>query len=93
MFMEIFGTGIETILVCFIADEEMFPAGERFADGELVEVIDKTAQATQVKTTNSRKIFPFSFGGRDDESSNANSRPMSRVKDVVVKPKDSTLGK
>ena len=27
MFSEIFGMSIETILCCFIADEEMFPAG------------------------------------------------------------------
>ena len=36
MFLEIFGMGIETILYCFIADEEMFSVGERFAGAELV---------------------------------------------------------
>jgi hypothetical protein len=35
MFMEIFGMGIETILVCFIADEEMNKVEHRFADGDL----------------------------------------------------------
>jgi hypothetical protein len=36
MFLEIFGMGIETILYCFIADEEMFAVSERFAEKELV---------------------------------------------------------
>jgi hypothetical protein len=36
MFLEIFGMGIETILYCFIADEEMFEQSERFAEAELV---------------------------------------------------------
>ena len=36
MFLEIFGMGIETILYCFIADEEMFALEDRFAGRELV---------------------------------------------------------
>ncbi len=44
MFIEIFGMGIESILICYIADEEMFPVGERFADDELGETIKKTAE-------------------------------------------------
>jgi hypothetical protein len=36
MFMEIFGMGIETILYCFIADEEMFTVENRFAEPDLV---------------------------------------------------------
>jgi len=35
MFCEIFGMAIETILLCYIADEEMFPPEKRFADGAL----------------------------------------------------------
>jgi hypothetical protein len=44
MFLEIFGMGIETILFCFIADEEMFSLEERFASGELMTTIQQTAQ-------------------------------------------------
>ena len=45
MFVEVFGMAISTILVCYIADEEMFPPEERFADGPLKGAIKKTAQA------------------------------------------------
>lgn len=45
MFTEIFGMGIETILFCYIADEEMFKLEDRFAEGELMSTIQKTAQA------------------------------------------------
>ena len=45
MFSEIFGMCIETILCCFIADEEMFAPEKRFAEGGLKTAIQKTAQA------------------------------------------------
>jgi hypothetical protein len=32
------------ILICFVADEEMFPIADRFAEGELMSTIQKTAQ-------------------------------------------------
>ncbi len=44
MFIEIFGMGIETILICYIADEEMFKIEDRFADGDLQSTVTKTAQ-------------------------------------------------
>jgi choline transporter-like protein 2/4/5 len=44
MFQEIFGMSIETILLCFIADEQMYPIEKRFADGSLQDAITKTAQ-------------------------------------------------
>lgn len=44
MFSEIFGMCIETILCCYIADEEMFAPEKRFADGGLKSAIQKTAQ-------------------------------------------------
>jgi hypothetical protein len=44
MFLEIYGMGIQTILICFVADEEMFPIADRFAEGELMSTIQKTAQ-------------------------------------------------
>lgn len=42
MFSEIFGMTIETLLCCYIADEEMFPAEDRFADGPLKNAMQKT---------------------------------------------------
>jgi hypothetical protein len=45
MFLDIFAMGIETILFCFIADEEMFDPEHRFAEGELTELIHATAKA------------------------------------------------
>lgn len=45
MFLDIFAMGIETILFCFIADEEMFAPEHRFADGELTELIHNTAKS------------------------------------------------
>lgn len=44
LFVEVFGMAISTILVCYCADEEMFPPEERFADGALRGAI-KTTQA------------------------------------------------
>mmetsp|Transcript_16362 Transcript_16362/g.27658 ORF Transcript_16362/g.27658 Transcript_16362/m.27658 type:complete len:673 (+) Transcript_16362:87-2105(+) len=71
MFLEIFAMGIETILFCFIADEEMFPVEKRFASGELMSTLQKTAQQAA-----SMKIQPApdakevmvkpSEGGNDD---------------------------
>lgn len=48
MFTEIFGMAIETILCCYIADEEMFPPEKRYADGPLRSAIQKTASSVQV---------------------------------------------
>lgn len=42
MFCEVFGMAISTILQCFIADEEMFKDGERFASSGLVKTINNT---------------------------------------------------
>lgn len=44
MFLEIYGMGIETMLMCFIADEEMFKPEDRFAEAELMTTIQRTAQ-------------------------------------------------
>ena len=45
VFSEIFGMGIETILYCFIADEEMFPVGSRYAEAELIGTLAATNAA------------------------------------------------
>lgn len=42
MFSEVFEMGIETILFCFIADEEMFKPEDRFAESSLSSTIRKT---------------------------------------------------
>ena len=60
MFLEIFGMGIETILFCFIADEEMFKVEERFASGELMTTIQQTAQQAA-----SLKIVPEGAPAKD----------------------------
>jgi hypothetical protein len=60
MFSEIFGMTIDTILCCFIADEEMFPADQRFADGSLSTAV---ATATQAKPIHARVVAV----GADDE--------------------------
>lgn len=45
MYSEIFGMSIETILCCYIADEEMFPPELRFAEGSLRDTMADTAKA------------------------------------------------
>ncbi|RYH28560.1 hypothetical protein EON65_11730 [archaeon] len=47
MFIEIYGMGIETILCCYIADEEMFKPEDRFVEGELLSVFQQTTQAVR----------------------------------------------
>jgi ferredoxin len=44
MFMELFGMTIETILLCYIADEEMFEPADRYAEGDLHSAIQDTAE-------------------------------------------------
>ena len=44
MFAEIFSMTIDTVLSCYVADEEMFPLEKRFADGALKSSIQRTAQ-------------------------------------------------
>jgi len=40
MFMSVYDMGIATILQCFVADEEMFNADERYAEGSLKTWVD-----------------------------------------------------
>lgn len=40
MFMSVYDMGIATILQCFVADEEMFSAEERYAEGSLKTWVD-----------------------------------------------------
>jgi len=47
MFCEIFGMCIETILLCFIADEELFDPEKRFAEGSLKSAIPAHTEAKQ----------------------------------------------
>lgn len=55
MFLEIFGMGIETILCCYIADEEMFKVEDRFAEGDLAEVCRRTYEDVQKLKTKKNK--------------------------------------
>ncbi|CAM9134770.1 unnamed protein product [Choristocarpus tenellus] len=41
MFTEVYGTAITAILQCFIADEEMFPSSQQFAQHDLREWVDQ----------------------------------------------------
>jgi choline transporter-like protein 2/4/5 len=41
MFCEVFGMAIDTILQCFIVDEEWFEAGQRHAEADLKAFVDK----------------------------------------------------
>jgi hypothetical protein len=57
MFLEILGMGIETILLCFIADEEMFPPDRRFADHHVKTALQQTnQQAAFTKVTHVHEI-------------------------------------
>jgi len=58
MFSEIFGMSIETILCCFIADEEMFSPEKRFAEGPLRTTLQETAQAAAEAKAKNMKIAP-----------------------------------
>ncbi|KAL9190133.1 hypothetical protein ACHAXT_007344 [Thalassiosira profunda] len=49
MFNEVFGMAISTILQCFVVDEELFDADERFAPGSLAGTIDSTQQKYKKK--------------------------------------------
>mmetsp|Transcript_23063 Transcript_23063/g.47812 ORF Transcript_23063/g.47812 Transcript_23063/m.47812 type:complete len:770 (+) Transcript_23063:37-2346(+) len=64
MFNEVFGMAIWTILQCFVADEEMFPVEERFAEGDLAQTVSKTQ-----KEASKDMVTPT--GGGDDPKMNA----------------------
>ena len=49
MFSEVFGMAISAILQCFVADEELFEADERFAPGSLAGTIDSTQKKYKSK--------------------------------------------
>ena len=61
IFTEIFGMGIETILLCYIADEEMFAPDQRFADGSLKNSLQKAAEraAANAKKVNSIQVETY----------------------------------
>ena len=64
MFNEIFSMGIETILFCFIADEEMFPAEKRYAESSLSSTIRKTNEGAAKQI----RVIPV----EDDNDDNSN---------------------
>ena len=68
--------GIQTILLCYIADEEMFPPEKRFADGSLQSAISKTAHAASSSKSSSSKIVPT-----DGDKITANNNDTSSRRD------------
>ena len=83
MFNELFGMAIETILLCYIADEEMFPVTERYAEGDLQESITKTAQSAA-----SAKIH-MEEDTHNNDKENSPSKPRA-ADNNVQKPKPAT---
>ena len=75
MFAEIFGMSIETILCCYIADEEMFAPENRHADGAL-----KTTMHTTAKSASDMKIVPV-----DNEGDGGKATENQRIDDAVQK--------
>jgi hypothetical protein len=58
MFSEIFSMGIETILCCYIADEEMFPPDQRFAEGSLSSTMADAAKKYNAKQVTAIQVPP-----------------------------------
>jgi len=66
MFTEIFGMAIETILCCYIADEESFPPEERFADGDLKSSVQKHAEQA-AKNQQNVQVQEVKVAPKDDK--------------------------
>lgn len=66
--------GIQTILLCYIADEEMFPPEKRFADGSLQSAISKTAQAANSSSTSSSKVIPIDDKATVENNTNSSNK-------------------
>lgn len=84
MFSELFGMGIETILFCFIADEEMFAVENRFASGELMTTLQKTAQAAASKKVHAEEQI-------EKERAEKEKAMDAPVVEVQVKPAGEVL--
>ena len=84
MFSEVFGMTIDTVLQCYIADEEMFPLEQRFAEGGLKSSLQRTAQRHA-----SKKTAPI--GGKeskyavDDDNRMTDAAPSESQKSDVAK--------
>lgn len=65
MFSEIFGMAINTIMCCYVADEEMFPPEQRFADGALRSAFQKSNQAAVAA-----KVVPLDEGKKLETADN-----------------------
>lgn len=74
---------IDTILCCYIADEEMFPLEKRFADGGLKSSLQRAAQKhASKKTTPEQKYEVKSSSG---EQSTASSLTVSKAENAPIK--------
>jgi len=72
MFTEIFGMGISTTLMCYVADEEMFPPQDRFADGDLKNAIQKSQQTAVAAKVIPSNIVVIQVAGEPNAPSNDN---------------------
>ena len=78
MFSELFGMGIETILFCYIADEEMFEPENRFAEKGLIATIrhvERRKKEIKVVEKTTRENFKNSVKGSYKRSSKKNAPP------------------
>lgn len=100
MFAELFGMGIETILFCYIADEEMFSVENRFADKDLKSALQKTAEKKkeldEAKQRQEQvKVHPNEEGGPKADKEMAvepySSPPHTPVLDSTEPPGDATF--
>lgn len=51
MVTAVFGMAITTILQCFVADEELFPASQQFAENDLRKWVDRHGAPVEASTS------------------------------------------
>lgn len=83
MFSEVFEMGIDTILFCYVADEEMFKPEERFAESSLSSTIKTTnaGAARQIKVIPTNNDDDDNDNHYDDSSNTANKYKSDRIYD------------
>lgn len=60
MVVAVYGMAITTILQCFVADEEIFPAGQQCADQELKGWVDRHGAPVKVSAGPGKDPYPVS---------------------------------
>jgi len=80
MFAEIFSMTIDTVLCCYVADEEMFPLEKRFADGGLKSALQRTAQKhASKKATPEEKYAPSASTTTAEEPGQPSNATLSKA--------------